>query len=91
MSSVATEPAQTPAQEFLPPAYAEPHIRRQLDDLLRQVEETVAPVWPLKDYVAVNPYAGIRRFLQTSPAHLAILVPAPEWLVIRRSHGRLLK
>ncbi len=59
MSSVVNQPGATSTKEFLPPPYAEPHIRRQLDDLLREVEQTVSPVWPLKDYVAVNPYAGM--------------------------------
>lgn len=31
-----------------------PHILEVLD----QVQAKIAPVWPLKDYVAVNPYAG---------------------------------
>lgn len=50
---------------FVPPAYETPHIIRQLEDVLTQVSDVVAPVWPLKDYVAVNPYAGIshRPFL----------------------------
>jgi uncharacterized protein YbcC (UPF0753/DUF2309 family) len=30
----------------------------QLTESLREVFDTVAPVWPLKDYVAVNPYFG---------------------------------
>lgn len=36
-----------------------------LDDLLVRVRDTMAPVWPLKDYVAVNPFLGVseRRFL----------------------------
>ncbi len=36
-----------------------------LYDILDRVHGTIAPVWPLKDYVAINPYAGIsqRRFL----------------------------
>lgn len=44
---------------FLPKPYETPHVRRQLDDLIKEVAEVVAPVWPLKDYVAVNPYAGV--------------------------------
>ncbi len=44
---------------FLPPPYPQPHVRRQLDDLLQEVADAIAPVWPLKDYVAVNPYAGL--------------------------------
>lgn len=51
--------------EGIPAPYSTPHVRRQMDDLLAEVAEAVAPVWPLKDYVAVNPYSGIssRSFL----------------------------
>lgn len=37
-----------------------------IDQLLNSVDEAVAPVWPLKDYVAVNPYMGFagREFLE---------------------------
>ncbi|MEM6779735.1 MAG: DUF2309 domain-containing protein [Planctomycetota bacterium] len=40
-------------------------VRRSMDDLLTDVAAKVSPVWPLKDYVAVTPYAGIanRKFL----------------------------
>ncbi len=53
------------ADVFLPPPRELPHVRRQMDDLLGEVAELIAPVWPLKDYVAVNPYAGLsdRPFL----------------------------
>lgn len=36
-----------------------------IQDALAEVARVVAPVWPLRDYVAVNPYAGMssRRFL----------------------------
>lgn len=51
--------------EFLPPPYPTPHVHRQLEELLGRVSDVIAPVWPLKDYVAVNPYQGIsdRPFL----------------------------
>ena len=57
---------------FVPPPYETPHVFRQFEEVMKQVAETIAPVWPLKDYVAVNPYAGIsersfmdaRAFLQ---------------------------
>ena len=29
-----------------------------IDDVMTHVAQKLAPVWPLKDYVAVNPYAG---------------------------------
>ena len=44
---------------FVPPPYETPHVVRQLDDIMAEVADVIAPVWPLKDYVAVNPYAGI--------------------------------
>ena len=68
MSTVVNPTTQSRNGEFVPPPYAEPHIRRQLDDLLKDVESAVAPVWPLKDYVAVNPYAGFsgRPFDETA-------------------------
>lgn len=30
-----------------------------IDEVLNSVQEAIAPVWPLKDYVAVNPYGGL--------------------------------
>ncbi|QDT27637.1 hypothetical protein Enr10x_29550 [Gimesia panareensis] len=46
------------------PAAALPE-REQLQEALESVHQCIAPVWPLKDYVAVNPYHGItdRSFL----------------------------
>ncbi len=32
-----------------------------LEALIEEVTQTIAPVWPLKDYVAVNPYAGMSQ------------------------------
>ncbi|MEZ6090121.1 MAG: putative inorganic carbon transporter subunit DabA [Pirellulaceae bacterium] len=60
-----TELAHETSSEFLPRPYEKPQVRRQFDDLLKDVADIIAPVWPLKDYVAVNPYAGItqRTFL----------------------------
>lgn len=31
----------------------------KVDVILREVSDVIAPVWPLKDYVAVNPYFGL--------------------------------
>ncbi|QDT98617.1 DUF2309 domain-containing protein [Gimesia aquarii] len=46
-------------------AVEQPHIIEQVAEVLKQVNEVIAPVWPLNDYVAVNPYNGIseRSFL----------------------------
>ncbi|MEM6365572.1 MAG: DUF2309 domain-containing protein [Planctomycetota bacterium] len=57
---------------FTPPASSHPHALRPLDEVLLGVAEVVSRVWPLRDYVAINPYAGIasrtfsdaRSFLQ---------------------------
>ena len=40
----------------------------QLHSVLQQVRETIAPVWPLEDYVAVNPYIGLchLKFLEAN-------------------------
>ncbi len=42
-----------------------PHLIETLTETLSEVADVIAPVWPLRDYVAVNPYAGIihRTFL----------------------------
>lgn len=58
--------AQSPAKHTLVPAvYETPYGVQQIEDTIAEVAEAIAPVWPLKDYVAVNPYAGIshRSFL----------------------------
>lgn len=44
---------------FVPAAYEDPHVYRQVEELLDQVSQMVSPVWPLKDWIAVNPYAGL--------------------------------
>ncbi len=36
----------------------EPLPHEELQDVIAQVQETMAPVWPLQDYVAINPYAA---------------------------------
>ncbi len=63
IQTAATSPKTS--NDFVPPPYEQPHVWRQIEDLVAGVADTIAPVWPLKDYVAVNPYAGIsdRRFL----------------------------
>ncbi|MGB7327285.1 MAG: DUF2309 domain-containing protein [Rubripirellula sp.] len=59
MSTTQTTAQDNAQDTFVPPAYDTPHIARQISDLIAEVSEVIAPVWPLKDYVAVNPYAGI--------------------------------
>ncbi|TWU04453.1 YbcC family protein [Stieleria varia] len=41
------------------PVFVTPRIVRKIDDVLSKVAGVVSPVWPLRDYVAVNPYAGL--------------------------------
>ena len=54
--------AQTTSKHaFVPPPYETPHVVRQFEEMMAEVSEVIAPVWPLKDYVAVNPYAGITQ------------------------------
>ncbi len=82
----ATEP-----QTFLPPPHAVPHIRRQLDDLLAEVAQVVAPVWPLQDYVAVNPYAGISERSFLAGRSLLRLVSDCETLMPLAYYGQQFK
>jgi uncharacterized protein YbcC (UPF0753/DUF2309 family) len=35
------------------------HLAERIVEIVGEVSEVIAPVWPLRDYVAVNPYAGI--------------------------------
>ncbi|MEZ6130817.1 MAG: DUF2309 domain-containing protein [Planctomycetaceae bacterium] len=51
--------------DSLPPETSTPHLAEVLAETLSEVAEVIAPVWPLRDYVAVNPYAGLahRSFL----------------------------
>ena len=44
---------------FVPPPYETPHSVRQFREIMAEVAQVIAPVWPLKDYVAVNPYSGL--------------------------------
>lgn len=56
------EPANSkPLDKLLRPAAEQP-----LDAVLQNVQAAIAPVWPLKDYVAVNPFLGLadRSFLE---------------------------
>ncbi len=36
-----------------------PHLTELIDEVINDVTEVIAPVWPLQDYVAVNPLGGI--------------------------------
>ncbi len=65
MSQLLAEKQATESQDFMATPHTKPRVRSQMDDLLAEVAQVIAPVWPLKDYVAVNPYAGIsdRSFL----------------------------
>ncbi|KLU04815.1 hypothetical protein RISK_003083 [Rhodopirellula islandica] len=80
---------------FVPAAYEDPHVYRQLEELLDQVCEAVSPVWPLKDWVAVNPYAGFteRSFFE-SRDHLQVfsqceLLPTMEHFASQFRSGAL--
>jgi uncharacterized protein len=64
-----------------------------LEEALAEVSEVIAPVWPLKDYVAVNPYAGIsHRSFMDARAYLKVfsdcetLMPI-EYFAAEYHHG----
>ncbi|MGV3483460.1 MAG: YbcC family protein [Planctomycetaceae bacterium] len=46
---------------LVPSPYETVHEVDDFEGVLAEVIEVIAPVWPLKDYVAVNPYAGISQ------------------------------
>ena len=46
---------------FVPPPYETPHVWRQFEEMMGAVEEVISPVWPLADYVAVNPFSGLTQ------------------------------
>lgn len=56
-----SKPSSIPGRRgsFTPPAYDQPHVYRQLEEILGEVTDVVSRVWPLRDYVAINPYDGI--------------------------------
>ncbi len=69
MATANTVPQQTSLpNSFQPSEASRLHLNFDLDhveSVLKQVQERITPVWPLKDYVAVNPYAGFadQKFL----------------------------
>ena len=48
-------------------ASTEASDKASIQDIVQSVQQRIAPVWPLKDYVAVNPYSGFaaKEFLST--------------------------
>ncbi|MBX3423969.1 MAG: DUF2309 domain-containing protein [Pirellulaceae bacterium] len=80
---------------FLPPNFESFQDPSQLEEALAEVTQVIAPVWPLQDYVAVNPYAGIshRSFLDARAYLKAFsdcetLMPI-EHYAAEYHHGRL--
>ena len=77
---------------FTPPAYDHPHVFRQIEEILDDVDQVVSRVWPLRDYVAINPYSGIasrtfsdaRAFLQVF-SDCELLMPISYY---RSQHGK---
>ena len=62
------------------------YVIERLQEVLAQVRATISPVWPLKDYVAINPYAGLseRRFLNARGflrvfSECELLMPLPHY------------
>ncbi len=54
--------AKNQIQQAIPPADVHPPLNdaavEDIQSTLEQVQQKISPVWPLKDYVAVNPYEG---------------------------------
>lgn len=84
----------TKGQSFAPPAYDTPHVFRQIEEIVDRVNGVVSRVWPLRDYVAINPYAGItdrpfsdaRAFMQVF-SDCELLMPA-DYYSAQYSKGR---
>ena len=53
--------ASTPDGALLPLPQDAPQASPSIEETIAEVTAAIAPVWPLKDYVAVNPYAGISQ------------------------------
>ena len=66
-----------------------------LDGLLEQLHETIAPLWPLKDFVAVNPLVGFagKTLLETESVLKAVcdvdLLPPLDYFRQRFQEGLL--
>lgn len=66
MSQLQTESLNIGQLEYWQPAESAASAQlERITEVLQNVSESVSPVWPLKDYVAVNPFQGIseRSFL----------------------------
>ena len=52
-------------KEYRQPVLGEPNLAETIDEVLKRIAAIRRAVWPLKDYVAVNPFAGLapRSFL----------------------------
>lgn len=68
---------------------AESQPAEPLADVIQSVTELVSPVWPLQDYVAVNPYMGLsdRSFLESARNLKTIgdIEALPSWSDLRAS------
>jgi uncharacterized protein len=67
ISSIATEKLARDLEVFELPTMKsdQTQVNDFLNEILADIERIVAPVWPLNDYVAVNPYMGLsgQKFL----------------------------
>lgn len=59
MTILQTEDSTMDSQALAPTNQSEPQNHPEISGVLTDVATVIAPVWPLEDYVAVNPYAGI--------------------------------
>ena len=70
-------------------------LAQRLRSALAEVHDSITPVWPLKDYVAVNPYGSVsERPLLEARSHLRSfsdceLLPSREYLLAEYHAGRI--
>ena len=86
IANVLPRPAKMPLEDSPggeSPIFDEGHDLSLVEQVLDDVLSKISPVWPLRDYVAVNPYAGLsdRKFLAAreflrSVSDFEMLMPA---------------
>lgn len=68
-----------------------PEACPRLETVLDEVREALAPVWPLRDYVAVNPYFGLAsRSFMSARAYLKVFSSC-ETLMPLEHHAELVR
>ncbi len=97
--SIAILPASKAAElKYSPSGACTEHLQpflEHLQPILERIQSSVAPVWPLRDYVAVNPYGGFsQRDFWDARAYLDTfsdceLLPSLEYFAEETHDGRL--